>query len=105
MDVDTLAMESTSSPQVDYSLTSEAEKTPKDRLLDLLDRVEIHVERLRKEAAKLEEDRDTLFTTLDTIRNSDHLANLEHIESSASGAPKVLLNPVLMSTKEKHPSR
>jgi len=66
-----------SSPKVDDSLSSESEKTPKDRLLDLLDQVEAHVERLRKDASTLEEERDTLFTTLDTIRNSDLLATLE----------------------------
>uniref|UniRef100_A0A1B6M1T6 BAG domain-containing protein n=1 Tax=Graphocephala atropunctata TaxID=36148 RepID=A0A1B6M1T6_9HEMI len=77
MDVDTMAIESASGPHIDDSLTSETDKTPKDRLLDLLDQVEIHVERLRKEAGKLEEERDTLYTTLDTIRNSDLLATLD----------------------------
>jgi len=77
MDVDRLASESTSGPHIDDSEVSEMEKTPKDRLLELLDQVELHVERLRKEAGQLEEERDTLFTTLDTIRNSELLATLD----------------------------
>ncbi|XP_054278866.1 BAG family molecular chaperone regulator 2-like [Macrosteles quadrilineatus] len=77
MDVDAHGSESTSGPHVDDTGVSEMEKTPKDRLLELLDQVELHVERLRKEAAQLEEERDTLFTTLDTIRNSDLLATID----------------------------
>ncbi|KAF6203344.1 hypothetical protein GE061_003762 [Apolygus lucorum] len=49
---------------------------PKDRLLNILDRIEAHVEDLRRESLRLEERKDTLFTTLDTIRNSEHLNNL-----------------------------
>lgn len=78
MEVDTQAIGSkSSSPQIDDSATGEMDKTPKDRLLELLDQVEVHVERLRKEASNLEEERDTLFNTLDTIRNSDLLATLD----------------------------
>jgi BCL2-associated athanogene 2 len=51
-------------------------KSPKDRLVKLLDQVEMHVERLRKDALKLEEERDTLLTTLDTIRNSEMMIDL-----------------------------
>lgn len=77
MDVDLEAHESTSNPHIDETSSgSLMDKTPKDRLIELLDQVEIHVERLRKEAIKLEEDKDSLFTTLDTIRNSDMLSSL-----------------------------
>lgn len=51
-------------------------KQPKDRLLDILDQVEAHVERLRKDTLLLEEKKDALFTTLDAIRNSDLLSDL-----------------------------
>lgn len=64
-------------PQIDDSKTSDMDQTPKDRLIELLDEVELHVERIRKEAAKLEEEQNTLFTTLDTIRNSDQLSTLD----------------------------
>lgn len=83
MEVDTQAIGSkSSSPHIDDSATSEMDKTPKDRLLELLDQVEVHVERLRKEASNLEEERDTLFNTLDTIRNSDLLATLDQSKFS-----------------------
>ena len=54
----------------------DTEKIPKDRLLDILDQVEAHVERLRKDTLLLEEKKDALFTTLDAIRNSDLLSEL-----------------------------
>lgn len=83
MEVDTQAISSkSSSPHIDDSATGEMDKTPKDRLLELLDQVEVHVERLRKEASNLEEERDTLFNTLDTIRNSDLLATLDQSKLS-----------------------
>lgn len=50
---------------------------PKDRLVTLLDQIELHVEQLRKDAARLEEEKDTLLTTLDTLRNNDILISLE----------------------------
>ncbi|KAK7865108.1 hypothetical protein R5R35_014640 [Gryllus longicercus] len=52
------------------------QKSPKERLVDLLDQVEIHVERLRRDALKLEEEKDTLLTTLDTLRNSEMMIDL-----------------------------
>lgn len=57
-------------------MNEEPSRDPKDRLLDVLDRIEAHVEDLRKESLRLEERKDALFTTLDAIRNSDHLGNL-----------------------------
>ncbi|XP_011266902.1 BAG family molecular chaperone regulator 2 [Camponotus floridanus] len=53
------------------------EPKPKDRLVGLLDQIEMHVEQLRKDAARLEEEKDTLLTTLDTLRNNDILIALE----------------------------
>ncbi|XP_046999373.1 BAG family molecular chaperone regulator 2 [Schistocerca americana] len=52
------------------------QKSPKDRIVDILDQVELHVERLRREALKLEEERDTLLTTLDTLKNSEMMIEL-----------------------------
>lgn len=56
------------------------EPKPKDRLVGLLDQIEMHVEQLRKDAARLEEEKDTLLTTLDTLRNNDILIALEERE-------------------------
>lgn len=53
------------------------EPKPKDRLVGLLDQIEVHVEQLRKDASRLEEEKDTLLTTLDTLRNNDMLFALE----------------------------
>ncbi|XP_011503075.1 PREDICTED: BAG family molecular chaperone regulator 2 [Ceratosolen solmsi marchali] len=50
---------------------------PKDRLVTILDRIEMHVEQLRKDALRIEEEKDTLLTTLDTLRNNDAVVNLE----------------------------
>lgn len=53
---------------------------PKDRLVSILDRIEMHVEQLRKDAIRIEEERDTLLTTLDTLRNNDIVVALEERE-------------------------
>lgn len=58
------------------------EPKPKDRLVGLLDQIEVHVEQLRKDASRLEEEKDTLLTTLDTLRNNDMLFALEERECS-----------------------
>lgn len=52
----------------------------KDRLVGLLDQIEVHVEQLRKDASRLEEEKDSLLTTLDTLRNNDILGTLEERE-------------------------
>ncbi|XP_017754398.1 PREDICTED: BAG family molecular chaperone regulator 2 [Eufriesea mexicana] len=49
---------------------------PKDKLFSLLDQIEVHVEQLRKDAWRLEEERDTLLTTLDALRNNEDLNGL-----------------------------
>lgn len=61
-------------PQVDSNPGSP--RSPKDRLIELLDQAEVHVERLRRDALKLEEDKDAMLTTLDTLRNSDMMSQL-----------------------------
>jgi len=63
-------------PQIAEPNPDSPHKSPKDSLVKLLDQVEMHVERLRKDALKLEEERDTLLTTLDTIRNSEMMVDL-----------------------------
>ena len=53
---------------------------PKDRLVSVLDQIEMHVEQLRKDAMRIEEAKDTLLTTLDTLRNNDVIISLEDSE-------------------------
>jgi hypothetical protein len=52
------------------------QKSPKSRLVNLLDEVEMHVERLRRDALKLEEEKDRLLATLDSLRNSEIMIDL-----------------------------
>lgn len=61
---------------MESELHSSKESKPKDRLVGLLDQIEMHVEQLRKDASRLEEEKDTLLTTLDTLRNNDILHSL-----------------------------
>lgn len=56
---------------------SEYSNKPKDRLLSLLDQVEMRVEQLRKDAVRLEDEKDAMLTTLDTLRNNEMLIALE----------------------------
>ncbi|XP_067003172.2 BAG family molecular chaperone regulator 2 [Anabrus simplex] len=81
MDVDkSPAPDSGMQPHIVESNPGSPQKSPKDRLIDILDQVEMHVERLRRDALKLEEERDTLLTTLDTLRNSDMMVELNEGE-------------------------
>lgn len=47
------------------------------RFFSLLDQLENHVERLRREAARLEEERDGLLATLDSLKNSESMSDLD----------------------------
>lgn len=76
MDVDLGPSEVSDMPDVDESTAFDDSVSPKDRVLCLLDKVEAAVERLRRDALKLEEEKDSLFNTLDTVRNSNVIASL-----------------------------
>ncbi|CAH1116533.1 unnamed protein product [Phaedon cochleariae] len=52
-------------------------KPPKERILEMLDLLEIHVEKLRKGASQLEEDKDALLSSLDSVMNADLMYDLE----------------------------
>lgn len=62
-------------PKIDENLTLES-KPPKQRLVEVLDMLEGHVEKLRKEAIRLEEERDSLLASLDSVRTTEILAEL-----------------------------
>ncbi|XP_043266496.1 BAG family molecular chaperone regulator 2 [Venturia canescens] len=64
-------------PHIMEGSDSEYSNKPKDRLLSLLDQVEMRVEQLRKDAVRLEEEKDAMLTTLDTLRNNEMLIALE----------------------------
>ncbi|XP_072392162.1 BAG family molecular chaperone regulator 2 isoform X2 [Diabrotica undecimpunctata] len=58
----------------DHILSS---KPPKERILEMLDLLESHVEKLRKNASQIEEDKDALLCTLDSVLNADLMYSLE----------------------------
>jgi len=49
---------------------------PYERLMDILDLLELDSEKLRRDAEKLADKKDELMTTLDALRTSDHLLDL-----------------------------
>ncbi|CAH1999107.1 unnamed protein product [Acanthoscelides obtectus] len=55
-------------------------KPPKERVVEMLDMLETHVEKLRRGASQLEEDKDALLSTLDSVVNADLMYNLDEIE-------------------------
>ncbi|XP_041984332.1 BAG family molecular chaperone regulator 2 [Aricia agestis] len=53
---------------------------PKDRLVAVLDQVEMRVERLRRDTVRIEEEKDSLLSTLDSIKHSDLLADISECD-------------------------
>lgn len=51
-------------------------KAPKDRLIEVLDQVEMRVERLRKDTIRIVEERDSLLSTLDSVKHSELLSDI-----------------------------
>lgn len=70
-------------PKIDED-TAMDPRSPKERITEILDLLEGHVEKLRKEASKLEEEKDTLLATLDSVRNAD-LINELHDQCKYTG--------------------
>lgn len=49
-------------------------------MISFLDGIEIRVEALRKETLKLQENRDQLHATIDMLKNTDFLSNLNEAD-------------------------
>lgn len=64
-------------PYIQESAVCDGPTKLKNRLVTILDQIERHVEQLRRDASRLEEEKDTLLTTLDTLRNTEMLGKLE----------------------------
>lgn len=62
-------------PKIDEAISLES-KPPKQRAVELLDILEGHVEKLRRDAAKLEEDKDALLASLDAVKNADIMGEI-----------------------------
>ncbi|XP_050432567.1 BAG family molecular chaperone regulator 2-like [Adelges cooleyi] len=52
----------------------------KQHLIKMLDRVELLVESIRREALQMEEDIDNMYTTIDAIKTSDSLSYLNSVD-------------------------
>lgn len=53
-------------------------QTVKRKVTEILDMLEVRVEKLRKEAVTLEEDRDHILASLDSIRTADCITEMAH---------------------------
>ncbi|KAG7301314.1 hypothetical protein JYU34_014244 [Plutella xylostella] len=51
-------------------------ESPTNRLVAVLDQVEMRVERLRRDTVRIEEEKDSLLSTLDSVRHSDLLGDV-----------------------------
>ncbi|XP_017774548.1 PREDICTED: BAG family molecular chaperone regulator 2 [Nicrophorus vespilloides] len=53
---------------------------PKEKIMEILDNLEGHVEKLRKDASKLEEEKDNILSSLDTVKLHPSLNDLIGLE-------------------------
>lgn len=53
-------------------------QTAKQKMTEILDMLEGKVEKLRREAASLEEDKDHILASLDSIRTADWILEMAH---------------------------
>ncbi|OWR42319.1 hypothetical protein KGM_210466A, partial [Danaus plexippus plexippus] len=53
---------------------------PKDRLISVLDQVEMRVERLRRDTVRIEEEKDSLLSTLDSVKHSELLGDISECD-------------------------
>ncbi|KAJ2948599.1 hypothetical protein O0L34_g7854 [Tuta absoluta] len=85
MEVDQFAVEWPGSsensrlPLIDETSTLPTQ-APKDRLIAVLDQVEMRVERLRRDTVRIEEEKDSLLSTLDSVKHSDLLGEISECD-------------------------
>ncbi|KAK9719325.1 hypothetical protein QE152_g22752 [Popillia japonica] len=66
-------------PKIDEDNIMDAQ-TAKQKMTEILDMLEGKVEKLRREAASLEEDKDHILASLDSIRTADWILEMAHFE-------------------------
>ncbi|XP_072942833.1 BAG family molecular chaperone regulator 2 [Epargyreus clarus] len=66
-------------PLIDET-TALGTQPPKDRLISVLDQVELRVERLRRDTIRIEEERDSLLSTLDSVKHSELLGDISECD-------------------------
>lgn len=62
-------------PKIDEDCVIDS-KMARQKLTEVLDLIESRVEKLRKEASILEEEKDSLLASLDTVRHADTMTDL-----------------------------
>lgn len=67
-------------PQIDENTALE-NKSTKEKMVEMLDMLESHVEKLRKEAAHLEEEKDTILASLDALKHTDTVRTIDESKS------------------------
>lgn len=68
------------------------------RLITVLDQVEMRVERLRRDTMRIVEERDSLLSTLDSVKHSELLSDISECELNLK-ANKLLVEIQLCATK------
>ncbi|XP_045777668.1 BAG family molecular chaperone regulator 2 isoform X1 [Maniola jurtina] len=76
MEVDVYTIPETSRLPLIDETSALGTTAPKDRLIAVLDQVEMRVERLRRDTVRIEEERDSLLSTLDSVKHSELLAEI-----------------------------
>ncbi|XP_022913897.2 BAG family molecular chaperone regulator 2 isoform X1 [Onthophagus taurus] len=66
-------------PQIDED-SAVHQKSAKQKITEILDILECRVEKLRKEAAKIEEDKDNILASLDSVRHAEWISELDNFE-------------------------
>ncbi|CAH0724270.1 unnamed protein product, partial [Brenthis ino] len=80
MEVDVYTIvEGTRLPLIDET-SALGTRAPKDRLIAVLDQVEMRVERLRRDTVRIEEERDSLLSTLDSVKHSELLGEISECD-------------------------
>lgn len=66
-----------------HKITNKLKLNPVFRLIAVLDQVEMRVERLRRDTIRIEEERDSLLSTLDSIKHSELLGDVTDCKLSS----------------------
>ena len=71
--------QSSSLPRIEEDVAVN-QKSAKQKVTEVLDLFESKVEKLRKEAVRLEEEKDTLLASLDSVRTTEWMNELGNCE-------------------------
>ncbi|XP_023939947.1 BAG family molecular chaperone regulator 2 [Bicyclus anynana] len=80
MEVDVYTIPETSRLPLIDETSALGTAAPKDRLISVLDQVEMRVERLRRDTIRIEEEKDSLLSTLDSVKHSELLSEISECD-------------------------